>query len=77
MIIKGKKIKADTITMWLNVLSFIIGVIFYIRFDYKHDQPITIIQQSIPMDSIIYLNTQLNNKIVDLQRSQDSLVNSH
>jgi hypothetical protein len=35
MIIKGKEIKAETITMWLNVLSFIVGIIFYFRLEHS------------------------------------------
>ena len=35
MIIKGKDIKPETITMWLNVLSLIVGFIFYIRLEQR------------------------------------------
>ncbi len=74
MIIKGKEIKADTITMWLNVLSFIVGIIFYFRLEHKYEQPTTIIQSNATKDSVYYLNTQLNYKIADIKRSQDSLI---
>jgi biopolymer transport protein ExbB/TolQ len=74
MIIKGKEIKAETITMWLNVLSFIVGIIFYFRLEHKYEQPTTVIQQSATKDSVFYLNTQLNYKIADIKRSQDSLI---
>ena len=74
MIIKGKEIKADTITMWLNVVGLLIGIIFYFRLEHKYEQPTTIIQSNATKDSVFYLNTQLNSKIADIKRSQDSLI---
>ena len=74
MIIKGKEIKADTITMWLNVVGLLIGIIFYFRLEHKYEQPTTIIQSNATKDSVYYLNTQLNYKIADIKRSQDSLI---
>lgn len=74
MIIKGKEIKADTITMWLNVVGLLVGIIFYFRLEHKYEQPTTIIQSNATKDSVFYLNTQLNYKIADIKRSQDSLI---
>lgn len=74
MIIKGKEIKADTITMWLNVVGLLVGIIFYFRLEHKYEQPTTIIQSNATKDSVFYLNTQLNSKISDIKRSQDSLI---
>ena len=74
MIIKGKEIKADTITMWLNVVGLLVGIIFYFRLEHKYEQPTTIIQSNATKDSVFYLNTQLNSKIADIKRSQDSLI---
>jgi hypothetical protein len=74
MIIKGKEIKADAITMWLNVVGLLIGIIFYFRLEHKYEQPTTIIQSNATKDSVFYLNTQLNYKIADIKRSQDSLI---
>jgi hypothetical protein len=74
MIIKGKEVKADTITMWLNVVGLLIGIIFYFRLEHKYEQPTTIIQSNATKDSVFYLNTQLNYKIADIKRSQDSLI---
>ena len=74
MIIKGKEIKADTITMWLNVVGLLIGIIFYFRLEHKYEQPTTIIQSNATKDSVYYLNTQLNYKIADIKRSQVSLI---
>ena len=74
MIIKGKEIKADTITMWLNVLSFIVGIIFYFRLEHKYEQPTMVIPSNATKDSVFYLNSQLNSKIADIKHSQDSLI---
>lgn len=74
MIIKGKEIKEETITMWLNVVGLLVGIIFYFRLEHKYEQPTTIIQSNATKDSVFYLNTQLNSKIADIKRSQDSLI---
>ena len=60
MIIKGKEIKAETITMWLNVFSFIVGIIFYIRLERNYENPIVPIPISnATHDSVLYIDTQL------------------
>lgn len=74
MIIKGKEIKAETITMWLNVLSLIVGVIFYFRLEHKYEQPAMSIQSNPIKDSVFYLNTQLKYKIAEIKLGQDSLI---
>ena len=60
--------------MWLNVVGLLIGIIFYFRLEHKYEQPTTIIQSNATKDSVFYLNTQLNYKIADIKRSQDSLI---
>jgi hypothetical protein len=74
MIIKGKDIKPDTITMWLNVVSLLVGILFYVRLEHKYEQPTTDIPSTATKDSVFYLNTQLNSKIAESKRSQDSLI---
>lgn len=75
MIIKGKEINADTVTMWLNVLSVFVGIIFYIRLENKYMSSVTpypIINHT--EDSIFYINTQLKFKLDALKLTQDSLL---
>lgn len=74
MIIKGKEIKPETITMWLNVVSLIVGVIFYFRLESKYQQPTTVIQSNAIQDSVFSVNTQLKYKIAEIKLSQDSLI---
>jgi hypothetical protein len=74
MIINGKEIKPETITMWLNVISLFVGVIFYFRLEHKYQQPTTIIQSNAIQDSVFSVNTQLKYKIAEIKLSQDSLI---
>ena len=74
MIIKGKDIKPDTITMWLNVVSLFVGILFYVRLEHKYEQPATDIQSTATKDSVFYLSPQLYSKIAESRCSQDSLI---
>lgn len=74
MVIKGKEIKSETITMWLNVLSFIIGILFYLRMEHNTKTPTAIIQTSLIKDSVLVIDTELKMQVQHLKHTQDSLL---
>ena len=75
MIIRGKEIKPETITMWLNIISFFVGVIFYADVIFKFSHP----QAQIAPDNkaaaqLVIIDAKLHDEIRDLKIQQDSLV---
>jgi hypothetical protein len=74
MIIKGKEIKSETITMWLNVLSFIVGFIFYIRLEQRSKHELQVIPTQPIHDSVLVIDTELHSAVNQLKVSQDSLI---
>lgn len=74
MIIKGKEIKAETITMWANILSFIVGIIFYFRLENKTQTVQPIVNTNPVKDSVLVINTQLKSELMQLKLTQDSLI---
>lgn len=74
MIIKGKEIKAETISMWMNILGFIIGILFYFRLERNAEKPTTIIQSNAIKDSVLVINTELKSQLQQIKITQDSLI---
>ena len=74
MIIKGKDIKPETITMWLNVLSLIVGFIFYIRLEQRSKHELDVLPSQPIRDSVLVIDTELHSVIKQLKISQDSLI---
>jgi|GEM_PF-3341150 len=73
--IRGKEIKPETITMWLNIISFICGVFFYadVIFKFSHNQ-VEVIPDNKAKDSLLVIDTRLHEDIKSLKLQQDSLV---
>lgn len=74
MIIKGKEIKAETISMWANIVSFIIGIVFYLRLEHAQQQAPNIIPPNPVRDSVLVINTELKTQLNQLKITQDSLI---
>ena len=73
--IRGKEIKPETITMWLNIISFMVGLIFYadMIFKFSHTET-SIVPGNKATDSLLVIDTRLHEDIKTLQMQQDSLV---
>jgi hypothetical protein len=73
--IRGKEIKPETITLWLNIISFLVGVIFYadMIFNFSHP-PTEIIPENKAKDSLLVIDARLHEDITGLKMQQDSLV---
>jgi hypothetical protein len=74
MIIKGKEIKAETISMWANILGFIIGILFYFRIENNAQQNTHVVPPNPVRDSVLVINTELKSQLQQLKISQDSLI---
>lgn len=74
MIIKGKEVKPETITMWINVFSFFLGILFYFRLEHNTEKKQTVIVSNPVKDSVLLINTQLKSQIQQLKITQDSLI---
>ena len=74
MIIRGKEIKAETISMWANILGFVIGILFYFRIEHNSQQNTQVIPPNPVRDSVLVINTELQTQLQQLKSSQDSLI---
>lgn len=74
MIIKGKEIKAETISMWANILGFVVGILFYFRIENNAQQNTQIVPPNPVRDSVLVINAQLQTQLQQLKTSQDSLI---
>ena len=73
MNIRGKEIKPETISMWLNIISFVIGILFYIRVERnlnKHVEPL----EDTAKDTLVIVDTKLNYKIKELKQVEENIV---
>ena len=74
MKILNREIRPDQVNMWVNVISFLIGIIFYIRvernFKTKPSLSITPTEQS----QIVVVQSNLQIQLSHLQRRQDSII---
>jgi len=71
----GREIPTDKINFVMNVVSFILGVIFFVRMQFKFshtDPPVSV--HNDQLDSLIRIETRLNTQIRDLKNIQDRLV---
>jgi len=74
MVIKGKEIRPETITMWINLLSFIVGILFYFRLEHNAEKNQPVIISTPIKDSVLVINAQLKSQIQQLKITQDKLI---
>lgn len=70
-----KKLSPERISLWLNVIGFVLSLIFYIRMDYRnHHLPEPLPPQPNALhDSALVLQTELRVKLMALKHTQDSV----
>jgi len=71
--IKGKEIRPETISMWLNIFGFIASVIFYCSVEYNFTKPLEL-QKNPLQDSLVSINTKLNTEIQGLKEVEKNLL---
>ena len=72
MQIAGKEIKAETVTMWLNIVGFFISLVFYLSVEHNI-QPIQSAHNPL-QDTLLKIDFKLDNEIKSLKSKQDSLL---
>lgn len=73
--INGKEIQPEKVTMWINIISFFIGVLFYADVMYKiTNPPAVVIPQSKAQDSLLVINSRLHAEMAELKVKQDSIL---
>lgn len=69
----GREIATDKINFVMNCVSFVLGVIFFIRMQYKmSDQPAST-NFNAERDSLIKIETRVNIELKEIKRVQDSI----
>ena len=73
--IRGKEIKPEIVTMWINVVSSVIGLIFYadVLFNFSHPRP-EIVPENKAKDSLLVIDARLHEDIRQLKSTEDSLL---
>lgn len=73
----GKTIPTDKINFFMNCISFVLGIIFFIRMQYKMNEEETrIVNFNSERDSLLMIEAKLNFRLNQVQTKQDSLIRS-
>ena len=70
----GKEINPATVNLWLNVVSFVIGILFYFKIAHntEHEKEVPGINPAY--DSLLIITTKLDTQIKELKQVQEKLV---
>lgn len=70
----GKQIPVDKINFVTNIISFILGVIFFVRMQYKLSEPNIPPNYNAERDSLIAIQTRVNTQLKEIKSVQDSII---
>ena len=70
----GKEIPVQKINFFTNIISFVLGVIFFIRMQYKMSEPPIAPVYNAERDSLIVIQTRVNMQLKEIKKVQDSLM---
>jgi hypothetical protein len=62
----------DSISIWINVLSFILSILFYFRMGYNLNKPVFVMDNT-SKDSLLVSDTRLKIQVQQLKYANDSL----
>ena len=74
MKIFGKEISPASISVWMNIVSFIIGICFYFKIEHntEHQNQVPVLDHSY--DSLLIITTKLNTQVRELKQVQEKLI---
>lgn len=75
MKIRGKKIRPDKVSMWVNVMGFILALVFYIRLEHNQTDK-SKIKTSPVQDSVLVIHSDLRKELNRLKVKQDSVIHA-
>src|SRR5579884_3078894 len=70
--IKGKEIKPETVSMWVNIIGFFASIIFYLSVEHNIANP-AVVAHNPMQDSLVSINARLTAEINRLQSVEKSL----
>lgn len=70
----GKEIPVQKINFFTNIISFVLGLIFFIRIQYKMSEPPSPPVYNAERDSLIVIQTRVNTQLRQIKEIQDSLM---
>lgn len=70
----GKQVPVDKINFVTNIISFILGVIFFIRMQYKLSEPSIPPNYNAERDSLISIQSRVNTQLKEIKSVQDSII---
>lgn len=71
----GKEIPVDKVNFVTNIISFVLGVIFFIRMQYKmNEKPPVPIVLNPEHDSLVTIQTRVNTQLNEIKKVQDSII---
>lgn len=70
----GKEIPVQKINFFTNIISFVLGIIFFIRIQYKMSEPTPAPVYNAERDSLIVIQTRVNTQLRQIKEIQDSLM---
>lgn len=70
----GKEIPVQKINFFTNIISFVLGVMFFIRMQYKMSEPSNTPVYNAERDSLIVIQTRVNTQLRQIKEIQDSLM---
>jgi len=74
MKILNREIKPEQVNMWVNVISFLIGILFYIRVEHNFKAKTTLPIATSEQAQIIHVQNNLQTQLSRLQIRQDSIL---
>lgn len=76
MKIFGKNIPTDKINFCMNCVSFVLGIIFFIRMQIKMSEVPTSVSFASEHDSLVRIETRISLQLKELKVIQDSITRS-
>jgi hypothetical protein len=70
----GKEIPVQKINFFTNIISFVLGVIFFIRMQYKMNEAPTMPLYNAERDSLIAIQARVNIQLREIKQVQDSVI---
>jgi hypothetical protein len=74
MKILNREIRPDQVNMWVNVISFLIGIIFYIRVEHNFKTKPSLSITPTEQSQIAVVQSNLQIQLSHLQKRQDSII---
>lgn len=70
----GKEIPVQKVNFFTNIISFALGVMFFIRMQYKLNEKPYLPIYNAERDSLIVIQTRVNMQLNEIKRIQDSVI---